>query len=428
MGSADASAAIVSLAAGIECETDEAKVLSAEAPAALIYWKLWANVPVRFARRNPKRLGPTGRWPGRPDPWLTFGPRASQLTGKPFRATTPGNSLLNFLYALLASEMSVALHAVGLDPGIGLFHADVDGRSSLALDAIEAVRPYVDCWLAGYLAASVFANRDFTELSDGEVRIAPPLNSHLAHTVALWRKACEPVAHWLAQSFAHTSTVTDMRAAYAGLAPNVVLEPPPPADRMLRAEPASQHGRPVIPPLALPLPAFVGSTRGRRPSAFAGARLRGDLRDDPVPRMCWECGRALPVERRAFCSDDCAENYRWAMGKRRPVVAAITRASYDQHRVATLAGQQAADMLTPSERAVLRRWYETELQPRLSQLRAREIVQGAAMGRTYAYALIAGTLIPHPRHYPNLAALAGIELPGKFAAALSALEGSGSRR
>jgi hypothetical protein len=173
-------------------------VLSAEARAALIYWKLWADVPVRFARRNPKRPGPTGRWrPGRPDPWLTFGPRASQLTGKPFRATTPGNSLLNFLYALLASEMRVALHAVGLDPGIGLFHADADGRSSLALDSIEAVRPHVDCWLADYLAASVFANHDFTELSDGEVRIAPPLNSHLAHTVALWRKACEPVAHWL---------------------------------------------------------------------------------------------------------------------------------------------------------------------------------------------------------------------------------------
>jgi len=426
LGSADASAAIVSLAAGIECETDGAKVLSAEARAALIYWRLWADLPVTIARRNPKRLGPTGRWrPGRPDAWLTFGPRASQLTGKPFRATTPGNSLLNFLYALLASEMSVALYAVGLDPGIGLFHVDVDGRSSLALDAIEAVRPHVDCWLAAYLAASVFANRDFTELPDGEVRIAPPLNTHLAHTVALWRKACEPLAHWLAQAFGRAGTLTDMRAAYAGPALNVALKPSPPAGRMSRAEPASQHRGPVIPPLAPPLPAFMGPARGHRPSALAGARLRSGLRDDPVPRMCRECGRTLPAERRAFCTDDCAENYRWAMGKRRPVVAAITRASYDQHREATLAGQQAADMLSPSERAVLRRWYETELQPRLSKLPAREIVQGAAMGRTYAYALIAGTLIPHPRHYPNLAALAGIELPVKFAAALSSSELSG---
>lgn len=68
---ADASTAIVSLAAEIECETDGAKVLSAEARAALIYWRLWADVPVRFARRNPKRLGKTGRWrSGRPDPLL----------------------------------------------------------------------------------------------------------------------------------------------------------------------------------------------------------------------------------------------------------------------------------------------------------------------------------------------------------------------
>jgi len=127
------------------------------------------------------------------------------LTGKPWRATTPGNALLNFLYALLESEMTVALLAVGLHSGIGIFHADIDSRSSLALDVIEAVRPYVDCWLLAYLASSVFANRDFTELSDGEVRITHPLNSHLAHTAVLWRKACEPVAEWLAQALGRSS-------------------------------------------------------------------------------------------------------------------------------------------------------------------------------------------------------------------------------
>jgi hypothetical protein len=37
-----------------------------------------------------------GRWrASRSDLWLTFGPRASLLTGKPFRATSPGNALLN---------------------------------------------------------------------------------------------------------------------------------------------------------------------------------------------------------------------------------------------------------------------------------------------------------------------------------------------
>ncbi len=81
-----------------------------------------------------------------------------------------------------------------------MFHVDMDGRSSLALDAIEAARPHVDYWLLAYLTSSAFANRDFTELSDGEVRLSHPLNSHLAHTAALWRKACQPIADWLARA------------------------------------------------------------------------------------------------------------------------------------------------------------------------------------------------------------------------------------
>jgi hypothetical protein len=49
MGSADASAVIDSLSAALARETDGSKVLSVEARAASIYWKLWRNVPVRFA-------------------------------------------------------------------------------------------------------------------------------------------------------------------------------------------------------------------------------------------------------------------------------------------------------------------------------------------------------------------------------------------
>jgi hypothetical protein len=253
------------------------------------------------------------------------------------------------------------------------------------------------------------------------VEIPGGLNSQLAHTAALWRKACEPVAGWLAQSFNRASDLAEMRA-YAQPLSNVTVEFPPPAGRLSRAKPASQHGtRPVIPPLAPPLGAFISSARGHRPPALSALSQRGGLRDDLVPRMCWECGRALPVRRRAFCSDGCAENYRWAMGKRRPIVTAITRASYDRHREATLASQRAAHMLPAPDRDALRSWYQKELQPRVSKMSASEVVRGAAMGRTYAYHIIAGTRIPHPRHYPNLAALAGVELPGKFAAEIKKL-------
>jgi CRISPR/Cas system-associated endonuclease Cas1 len=216
LGFEEPGAGISSLAERIARETDGRRALSIEAEAAWIYWNLWERMPVRFARRNPQRLGPNGRWrPGRPDPWLTFGSRTSLLSGKPSRATTPGNALLNYLYAILESEMTVALLARGLDPGIGMFHADIDGRSSLALDAIEAVRSYVEYWLFTYLQATAFANRDFHELPDGEVRLSHPLNSHLAHTAALWRKACEPLAEWLVRSFERASGLAPVRAVLA---------------------------------------------------------------------------------------------------------------------------------------------------------------------------------------------------------------------
>jgi hypothetical protein len=45
------------------------------------------------------------------------------------------------------------------------------------------------------------------------------------------------------------------------------------------------------------------------------------------------------------------------------------------------------------------------------------------MGRSYAYYVVAGTRIPHPRHFLSLAALVGVELPKELAAALSRRKG-----
>jgi hypothetical protein len=235
------------------------------------------------------------------------------LSTKPSRATTPGNALLNYLYAILESEMTIALLAQSLDPGIGMVHADIDGRASLALDAIEAIRPHVEYWLLTYLQATAFANRDFHELPDGEVRLSHPLTSHLAHTAALWRKASEPIAEWLARSFQRASSLAPVRAV---LAPSVAA---------MSREKAGSHSpvREIIPTLAPPLPTFITAASGRRVAAPSVLKQRAGVRDEPVPAGCWECGRALPPERRTFCGDDCADNYRRAMGKRRPVVEAV---------------------------------------------------------------------------------------------------------
>ncbi len=51
------------------------------------------------------------------------------------------NSLLSFLYTLLAHDTVSALEAVGLDPAVGFLHRDRPGRPGLALDLMEELRP-----------------------------------------------------------------------------------------------------------------------------------------------------------------------------------------------------------------------------------------------------------------------------------------------
>lgn len=53
------------------------------------------------------------------------------------------NALLSFVYVLLASAVTNALETVGLDPQVGFLHRDRPGRSSLALDLMEELRPYI---------------------------------------------------------------------------------------------------------------------------------------------------------------------------------------------------------------------------------------------------------------------------------------------
>ena len=65
--------------------------------------------------------------------------------------------MLNYLYALAAGEMSLTLTNVGLDPGIGVFHADKENRASLAYDALEAIRPYIDRWFFERLTEREFS-------------------------------------------------------------------------------------------------------------------------------------------------------------------------------------------------------------------------------------------------------------------------------
>ena len=51
------------------------------------------------------------------------------------------NAMLSFAYSLLAHDCASALESVGLDPYVGFLHRDRPGRTSLALDLMEELRP-----------------------------------------------------------------------------------------------------------------------------------------------------------------------------------------------------------------------------------------------------------------------------------------------
>jgi CRISPR-associated protein Cas1 len=68
------------------------------------------------------------------------------------------NSLLSFLYVLLAHDISSALETVGLDPAVGFLHRDRPGRAGLALDLMEELRPV----LADRLALTLINRRQVT--------------------------------------------------------------------------------------------------------------------------------------------------------------------------------------------------------------------------------------------------------------------------
>jgi hypothetical protein len=239
---------ILKLAGELDSAKDAVRLLAIEAIAATAYWPLWLAVPLPFARRDRA-----------PEHWQTFGGRHSPLSGKPLKAASPGNAILNYLYAVLVGEMTIALTGAGLDPGIGIFHADRDRRASLAYDAIEVVRPYVDGWLAAWLSTARFSKRDFYEESDGAIRLTRPLTSHLAMTAAIWRPATQAVAGWLARALA---------GSHGG-----------------------EHRLPA------PLPAFPAPKR-----TWQGL-------EPPIARTCQECGKMLAPRQRKFCSEVCAISF-----------------------------------------------------------------------------------------------------------------------
>ncbi len=112
----------------------------------------------RFAKKDQVRL---------PAHWPLFLARTSPLTKSSRASSNPINTLLNYLYAILETEVRLAILAMGMDPGMGILHADLKGRDSFVFDVIEPLRPVVDEQVLTLLERRTFSAREFFETREG---------------------------------------------------------------------------------------------------------------------------------------------------------------------------------------------------------------------------------------------------------------------
>lgn len=82
----------------------------------------------------------------------------------------PINALLSLAYSVLANSCAASLESVGLDPYIGMMHADRPGRKSLALDLMEELRAVMaDRFVLTCINNRVFSADMFERLESGAV-------------------------------------------------------------------------------------------------------------------------------------------------------------------------------------------------------------------------------------------------------------------
>lgn len=82
----------------------------------------------------------------------------------------PVNALLSFAYSLLSHDCASALESAGLDSHVGFLHRDRPGRSSLALDLMEELRPCIaDRFVLSCINNRIFQKSDFDYRENGAV-------------------------------------------------------------------------------------------------------------------------------------------------------------------------------------------------------------------------------------------------------------------
>jgi len=355
-----------------------------EADAARAYWRAWEPTPLRFARQDRERL---------PDHWHTFGPRSSLVSNGPRNATNPANAMLNYLYAIVEAEARIAALAVGLDPGIGVMHADQRGRDSLACDLMEAVRPQVDAFVLDMLTTRTLRARDFFENRQGVCRILPPLTKVLAETAPLWTAAIAPIAE---------------RVAYALFTGDATAKPLHSRVTVRGKSTGRSHER-------APLPTLL--TQANRSAGRDGVRRdpkRTVVADGPaLPATCWMCGIPLADRNRRYC-DAClpehdAEKLASLITSGPDALARMRAAGQDPTKTNEALRQQSEQM--SERRRAAKEWerehpekcapgvFVREVLPRIQSVPLSMLMEATGLSKRQCSRIRQGQSTPHARHW-----------------------------
>jgi CRISPR-associated endonuclease Cas1 len=364
LGDPKATAVIEAALEDLEGAQSLSEVLSAEAIAASAYWPAWVDVPVRFAKADQASI---------PSRWLTVGQRSSPLSESARSAAAPAHAILNYCYALLAAEARIACLTMGLDPGLGILHADKANRDSLVADLMEPVRPEVDTFLLELLDQRTFRACDFSETRSGVCRVLAPLTHELAESASRWSRVVGAVTEQVASDLAkmsagkvrRVSTPITQRSRAAARRQSFGHETPKP--------PRSRKVTPTCRSCGAPTPRsgylYCDECRPER-KALALAALQEARRVAQSRRK--QEGRDSPWTEEA-------------LAKQR---SAMTRRNREAREWKAAGGEQQ----DPSV-------FIKEILPLIQPLSTSLLTRATGLSRNYCLDVRAGKYVPHPRHW-----------------------------
>jgi len=151
-------------------------LLGIEGGAAAAYFGAWQGLPLKWVGLHKRPI---------PKSWLAIAPRTMVWRKTGVNARHPINSMLNYGYAMLASQLRGEIVAAGLDPSIGFMHGNSSNRIPLVYDLMEPLRPIVDKCVLQFALENIFSPEDCTINRVGACRLNPQLARAVAKRIQI---------------------------------------------------------------------------------------------------------------------------------------------------------------------------------------------------------------------------------------------------